>query len=425
MAKRSYATGRLYAVVDRGGRARLVRLLVGRPHAHDDRRPASPERAMTRASAVRPDIYRAGCAMAETLPDFPSALLAATPSPTADPTTVRYLGSKARVVDDIVEIIGPPRASDSRLVDGFAGTGIVASRAADAGWSVHVNDHLLSAVCIATARLVSPEEASFAALGGYEAAVEELNALPGTAGFFWSEYSPGSVAERLYFTEENARKIDAIRDLIQIWVAAGKISQIERRLLVADLISACARVANTAGTYGCFLTYWTRNALDAIRLEPRSLRATSVTWDSSCDDVAKLQLAERDVVYLDPPYTKRQYAAYYHVNETLAHGDHPRVGGKTGLRPWQDRASDYCYKRRALNALTTLIAAVPARRIFLSYSSEGHVALDALRAGLEEFAEVEVHELGRVGRYRPNAVASAAADDVTEVLLAVNKPLQD
>jgi adenine-specific DNA-methyltransferase len=363
--------------------------------------------------------------MAETLPDFPPALIAATPSPTADPTTVRYLGSKTRVVDDIVEIIGPPRASDGRLIDGFAGTGIVASRAADAGWSVHVNDHLLSAVCIASARLVAAEEASFAALGGYEAAIEQLNALPGTAGFFWSEYSPGSVAQRLYFTKENARKIDAMRDLIQIWVAAGKVSQIERRLLIADLISACARVANTAGTYGCFLTYWTRSALEPIRLEPRSLRTTSVPWGFSCDDVANVPVKEHDVVYLDPPYTKRQYAAYYHVNETLAHGDHPDVGGKTGLRPWQDRASDYCYKRRALNALTTLIAAIPARQVFLSYSSEGHVALDALRAGLEEFAEVKLHELARVGRYRPNPVASAAADDVTEVLLDVSKPLQD
>src|SRR5204862_345479 len=77
-------------------------------------------------------------------------------------------------------------------------------------------------------------------------------------------------------------------------------------------------------------------------------------------------------------YTKRQYAAYYHINETLAHGDEPQVTGKTGLRPWQDRASDYCYKVRALRALTDLITNTPARRILLSYSAEGHVALDDL-----------------------------------------------
>ena len=34
-----------------------------------------------------------------------------------------------------------------------------------------------------------------------------------------------------------------------------------------------------------------------------------------------------DAVYADPPYTKRQYAAYYHILETIAAGDRPLISG--------------------------------------------------------------------------------------------------
>ena len=40
-----------------------------------------------------------------------------------------------------------------------------------------------------------------------------------------------------------------------------------------------------------------------------------------------------DTVYLDPPYTKRQYAAYYHILEAISLGDEPIVEGICGIRP--------------------------------------------------------------------------------------------
>jgi adenine-specific DNA-methyltransferase len=341
---------------------------------------------------------------------------------TVDSATARYIGSKARVVDEIMAIVGPPAAEESRFVDAFAGTGVVAGRAADLGWPVIVNDHLLSAVCMSAARLVAADDVPFARLGGYASAIDSLNDAPPEDGFFWSQYSPASHVGRMYFTEANARKIDAIRRAIRRWDDAGWISRNERFLLVADLISACARVANIAGTYGCFLARWSGNATRPLRLETRSLRGAQLSWDASCGDVTGIAAAADDVVYLDPPYTKRQYAAYYHVNETLAYGDEPDLIGRTGLRPWRDLASDYCYKLRALGALTRLVEGLDARRVFLSYSSEGHVALDELASALESTGTLEVHELASVGRYRPNATASAGGGDVVEVLISIEKP---
>ena len=38
-----------------------------------------------------------------------------------------------------------------------------------------------------------------------------------------------------------------------------------------------------------------------------------------------LKVSPGDTVYLDPPYTKRQYASYYHIPETIAYHDEPKV----------------------------------------------------------------------------------------------------
>ena len=334
---------------------------------------------------------------------------------------VRYIGSKARVVEEILDIVGPPGAEDGFFVDAFCGTGVVGARAADLGWSVRVNDSLRHAVAVSTARLISVEDVPFSSFGGYAAVLAELNAAVPAQGFFWREYSPAGPARRMYFTERNAARIDAVRRLLTQWRAEVRIGEDEHELLIADLISAAARVANIAGTYGCFLSRWTSTALRDFELRARTLRPARVPHEAFVGDVADTPIAVDDVVYFDPPYTKRQYAAYYHINETLACEDEPELVGKTGLRPWQEKASDYCYKRRALTALTSLLEHTPASRVFLSYSSEGHVKLDDLETALSPLGGMVVHELGPIGRYRPNTAASAAASEVTEYVVALRK----
>ena len=126
---------------------------------------------------------------------------------------LRYIGSKARVATEIIDKLGAPETPEGVFVDAFCGTGSVAVAAAEAGWGVRVNDSLRSAAITTTARLISRNQAQFASLGGYEAAVAALNGLGGTVGFITREYSPLSVeiagVERKYFTVANARKIDA------------------------------------------------------------------------------------------------------------------------------------------------------------------------------------------------------------------------
>lgn len=334
---------------------------------------------------------------------------------------VRYIGSKARVAEAIVELAGD--STGKRFVDAFCGTGSVAAAAANSGWAITLNDSMPSAVAMATGAIVGTYNVPFSGLGGYERACALLNELAGECGFIYEQYSPASVRpagiERRYFTQANAMRLDAMRRQIAHWSQHGYVSGTEEQLLLADLMQAANRVANISGTYGCFLADWTSNALQPVLVRPRQLPERRTEFDVRTGDVFDVQTTEADVVYYDPPYTKRQYAAYYHVLETLTAGDRPKVGGVTGLRPWRDRASDFCYKVRALDALTRLILRTKASKILLSYSNEGHVERDDLVAALAEAGEVTVHNIQTIGRYRPNASAAAAGNAVQEYVIEV------
>jgi len=334
---------------------------------------------------------------------------------------VRYIGSKARVAETIVDLAGAP--GDGRFVDAFSGTGAVAAAAAERGWAVTVNDSLPSAVSMSVGAVVGAGNVSFARLGGYARAVERLDAVAPEAGFLHAEYSPASArrggVERRYFTESNAARLDAMRKLVGRWAADGDIDATEEHLLLADLMQAANRVANISGTYGCFLKDWTASALRPVSVRPRTLPRRTTDVVASAADVFAVSTTTRDTVYFDPPYTKRQYGAYYHLLETLHAGDAPEVGGVTGLRPWQAKASDFCYKARALDALTRLVLETKAARVLLSYSNEGHVHQAHLVNALTEAGSVTLHPIREIGRYRPNARASAAGDTVSEYVIEV------
>lgn len=339
--------------------------------------------------------------------------------------TFRYIGSKARLVEQLADFVGTPVNKQARFVDAFCGTGAVAKVAADLGWPIWLNDNLVSAGIIAGARLISREQVDFKHLGGHAKAITALNSLSPVNGFIWREYSPASMQfigiERRYFTQENAGRIDAIRAKIKEWKDAGNITKTEERLLIAELLSATNRVANIAGTYGCFLSKWTRQSESPLVLHQNTLRHQKVDVTITNSDVAGLRVLPEDLVYLDPPYTKRQYASYYHILETISLGDEPLVEGVAGLRPWKNKASDYCYKARALKALSSLISNLAANKILLSYSEEGHVPIVDLHKNLQQLGEVKAHVLTEIGRYRPNKVASATSSSVNEYLIVIEK----
>ena len=88
----------------------------------------------------------------------------------------RYLGSKARLIDEISEYIDK-YSGNGRFIDAFCGMGHVAIAAANKGWPIVINDQMLYAGYISRARLFTDAQVKFEALGGYDCVIAALNSV--------------------------------------------------------------------------------------------------------------------------------------------------------------------------------------------------------------------------------------------------------
>ena len=206
----------------------------------------------------------------------------------------------------------------------------------------------------------------------------------------------------MYFTEINALKIDAIRLTINEW--SEFLLENERNLLISDLLNATSAVSNIAGTYGSYMKFWKRKSLQNILLEKSPIIPGKANYRVFCRNANEVvSECSVDVVYADPPYTKRQYSAYYHILETISRYDDPQLFGSTGLRRWQDNSSDYCYRRKAPRALQDLISKAQCKYFILSYNNEGQIDHENILSIMKNFGDLTVFETP-YRRYKSNSL---------------------
>jgi adenine-specific DNA-methyltransferase len=110
-------------------------------------------------------------------------------------------------------------------------------------------------------------------------------------------------------------RIDAIRDTIAEWSAARLLSATEQGLLIAALIEAADKVANTAGTYFAYLKQIYRKAAKPLSLLPFQLSNNGYANSCNLIDARDLVTAcHADILYLDPPYNERKaQGAWYRI----------------------------------------------------------------------------------------------------------------
>ena len=341
---------------------------------------------------------------------------------------VEFLGHKVAVAPSIVERVRESIGPGGLVSDLFCGTGAVSAALRAAGFTVHANDTLALCENWAEARLRAPRAPRFSGLNfagphPYAAVVGHLNALPQRQGFLWQTYSPASRlsagVERRYLTEANAAQADAVRTQIRAWEPL--LTRAERALLLTCLVDAVSRVSNVAGTYGCYLKHWKAKALQPLTLSPlvpglgRSVGHRVTRGDAA---VAAAE-SDANLLYADPPYTKRQYAAYYHLLETVVLGDEPTTTGSTGLRAWEEHASDWCYRQRAPQALERLVAKSAAPFLLLSYNDDGQIPHGDVLEIMSGYGTVQAVEFPQ-RRYRSSRLVHRGAV-VTERLYLLSR----
>ncbi len=214
--------------------------------------------------------------------------------------------------------------------------------------------------------------------------LDYLNNLEPKEGFIYKNYSPEWTKwkefERMYFTDENAKKCDAIRMKIEEWKNENKITENEYYFLLASLLESIDKVANTASVYGAFLKKFKKSALKPLILEPAEFYLNDCEHQVFNEDINKLILeSSHDVVYLDPPYNHRQYSGNYHLLETIAKYDNPQITWKTWMRVDPEKKSLFCSRAEVKKSFKFLMDNIKANYVFLSYNDEWLMSLDDIK----------------------------------------------
>lgn len=300
---------------------------------------------------------------------------------------MRYLGNKTRLLGFIRRVLRARGIWSGVAVDPFSGTASVARALKRWGFTVAAGDIMEYGYVLARAAVAVSDAPAVGALAshlrlrhpGLPAVLRHLNRLPPRPAFIHEHYSPaghaGALAGRMYFTPDNAARIDAVRTALHDWRAARLVDDDAHDLLLAALIEAADRVANTTGVYAAFVKSWQPNALRplTLRLPPSPAGPRGCAYRADALTLVRARPG-CELLYLDPPYNNRQYAGYYHIPEVLALGwfDGPvPLRGKTGLIADAHKRSDWSSSRRCEAALEELVAAADCRHIVMSYNAEG------------------------------------------------------
>lgn len=223
---------------------------------------------------------------------------------------------------------------------------------------------------------VFPELAKIAPENRAKKVCEILEKTPQKKGFLFNNYCLGGTEKkefaRQYFSDENGQKGDAIRAQIQKWYDEKRITGGEFYFLLATLLENIDKVANTASVYGAFLKHLKKSAQKVFEMRPAEFFLNDQDHEVLNENIEDaIEKVEGDILYLDPPYNQRQYAPNYHILETIARGDAPKISGKTGLRNYENQKSDFCQKKKVLAAFENIIQKAKVKYIFLSYNNEG------------------------------------------------------
>lgn len=313
---------------------------------------------------------------------------------------IKYIGSKRTLVPEIVAAVQSVPGVRT-VADLFSGTSRVGHALKARGYRVLANDQLAYAHVLARCYVEADLEA---VERDAKRLIEELNALPGSPGYFTETFCLRS----RFFQPHNGERIDAIRAAIRRKDLAADLEAV----LLVSLMEAADRVDSTTGVQMAYLKRWAPRASNALALRlpallPRAREGPGLATCLDASDAAEGFAA--DVAYLDPPYNQHSYLGNYHVWETLVRWDAPEVYGTACKRvDCRERRSPFNSRREFPAAFARLLASVKAPVLVVSFSDEGFLSREEIEACLRERGEVHVIERdhrryvgARIGIYNP------------------------
>lgn len=346
-----------------------------------------------------------------------------------DKKVMRYIGSKSLLLKQIEELIQKKGLIANSFCDLFSGTAAVA-RYFKKDYEIISNDLLHFSYVLQKATIeneIYPEfkkikkhlsEDPFHFFKNINVNLDVIIETP----FIYQNYTPNEKSERQYFSNENGLRIDFIRQSIEEWYKDNLLLENEYYYLLASLLEAVPFVSNIAGTYGAYLKHWDKRAYK--KLELAKLETTQNNKKNKSFNMDANQLITKikgDILYIDPPYNKRQYAPNYHILETISRYDNPEITGITGMRPYKNLKSKYCAVSEVIDTFSNLIENADFKHIIFSYSTEGLMSIDDIEQVLKFYCKQDTYDLIKIPYRRYKHRAGDVEHDLHELLFYIEK----
>ncbi len=374
---------------------------------------------------------------------------------------MNYIGSKYSLLNKMTKIIEDFNVPKEGIAfDLFSGTGVVSQLFKSMGYVSYANDWQYYSYCLTASSILLNEFPKFNNLLKSEEGLlikntkkedikifslkvrnqkiqnepfikvlSYLQDLEEKKGQFYNFYCEGGTKKRMYFSKENGKKIQAIRDKIEEWFINKLISLNEKTWLIACLLESADRIANTTSVYGAYLKKIKKSAdkpMELIGIKPIYSEHRPDLNKVFCNDALEIvkKLKKKDILltYIDPPYNHRQYSANYHILETIAKWDinnfSPR--GVTGLRDSKELISDYSKRTKAENSFEKLFSNIKSKYIMFSYNNEGIISEEFIMNLFDSYCQNYKIEKIEYQRYRADVDHSKRnykADKTIEYLI--------
>lgn len=338
---------------------------------------------------------------------------------------IAYIGNKRKLLPLIkksIELCGGSKGKGRKFLDLFAGSGSVSRLAKSMGFATYTNDWEYYSYIINKSFIELDEDFlnnSFKNFGGIEEALNILNNLsnPEPSEQYFSKYycpssdeDPDLNNERMFWTNYNGKKIDSIRNKIEMWKNEGVIDEKENLLLISLLLYEASTRSNTSGVFKGFHKGFGGSNGDALTRILKKIKLSkpalingekSFVFNKSAVELSENINEYFDIVYLDPPYNQHQYGSNYHLLNTIALNDKPEVNknviidgkkiNKSAIRrDWVKTRSSFCYKKTAKEDFDRIIKNLDSNYIIVSYSTDGIIPFEDMLETLSSKGKLDI-----------------------------------
>lgn len=315
----------------------------------------------------------------------------------------RYIGSKAKLTNWIMDTIANETENIHSFMDVFSGTASVANRAMEKYSKVIVNDVLFSNNIIYKA-FFKNQNWDRDKIDGLIERYNNQNEDELIENYFSINFGGK------FFEHSIAKKIGFIREDIE--KRKVELNEKEYAILLTTLIYNIDKLANTVGHFDAYI----KKPIQKRKLFLKAIQTTEFggleIYQKDANKLAREVNA--DIAYIDPPYNSRQYSRFYHIYENLVQWKKPKLYG-VALKPEPENMSKYCTVK-AKDVFKDLIENLDVKYLAVSYNNTYKSKSNSSRnkIQLEEILEI-LNSVGETKTFeKPHKYFNAGKTDFND-----------